>query len=96
MVSLKVFNTAYHFALLWGVMMVGAYVLEMRGSILDLIEENFNLVRRMEQGLIVLNDTDSKIDFANKPALDIIKEKPLKDDLETDYTVQDPKAIEQR
>lgn len=75
-------------------MIVGAYVLEMRGSILDLIEENFNLVRRMEQGLIVLNDSDSKIDFANKPALDILKEKPIKDDLETDFTVQDPKAIE--
>ena len=37
---------------------VGAYILEMRGTILDLIEENFTLVDRMGEGLLILNDDD--------------------------------------
>ena len=37
---------------------VDAYILEMRGTILDLIEENFTLVDRMGEGLLILNDDD--------------------------------------
>ena len=37
---------------------VDAYILEIRGTTLDLIEKNFTLVDRMGEGLLILNDDD--------------------------------------
>jgi len=45
--------------------MVASYLLEVRGCLLDLIGEYFTLVDHMGEGILVLNDMDSSIEFSN-------------------------------
>ena len=54
----KIFHVVFNFVYLMAINIIGAYILEMRGTILDLIEENFTLVDRMGEGLLILNDND--------------------------------------
>lgn len=65
--------------------MVVAYLLEMRGYIIDLILENFSLIDRMGEGLLILNEEGDSIEFASKPAVQLLSElPPISENLESE------------
>ena len=46
----------------------------MRARILDLIVENFMLIDRMGEGLLILNEKDDSIELINKQARKLLKD----------------------
>ena len=69
----KIFSNL--FSLFWGAFhMIGlnmclAYVLQMRARVLDLVVENFVLIDRMSEGMLILNDNEDTIELVNRQAM---------------------------
>ena len=81
-VGAKIFFTLYNLMYLLGINIVCACVVEMRGTILDLILENRTLVDQMDEGLLILSNEDETIELASKQAFQLLSEKPITTNIE--------------
>ncbi len=91
----KLFNAIYCFCILTACSMVGTYVALLRGRMSRIIEENFGLLNRMYEGLIVLRKDDNLPAFASKPAIKILQNKTL-EQLKKDRSPQIGESVAQQ
>ena len=56
--------------------MVGAYIAQLRVKVSKITLENLGLLDRMYEGLLVLNESDRRPEFASKPVIKILKSVP--------------------
>ena len=73
MVFGKLFDTFYCFVVLTILSMLVTYNAMIRGKMSKLIVENLNLLDKMHEGLVVLSESDKSIQFASRPAIDLMK-----------------------
>lgn len=81
-VGAKILFTLYNLIYLLGLNIVGACVVQMRGTILDLILENRTLVDQMDEGLLILSNEDETIELASKQAVCLLSERPITTNVE--------------
>lgn len=60
--------------------MVITYIVTMRGRMNYLFFENSNLLNKMNEGLVVIDENDRSVKFANVPAVKLIKEHAFEQD----------------
>ena len=53
------------------------YIVRIRGKMGYLIIENLNLLNKMNEGLIVVDDSDFELKIASIPAIKLLKQQPL-------------------
>ena len=53
--------------------MLITYIVRIRGKMSFLFFENINLLNKMNEGLIVIDESDRSLKFANVPAVQLIK-----------------------
>ena len=58
------------------------YIVLIRGKMEILIEENLNLLDNMNEGIIVVSEKDRKLQFASKPAVCLLKQLQMVDEVE--------------
>ena len=56
---------------------LGAYMVQMRGTIIDLILENRTLVDSKDEGMIILSNEGETIELASKQAVHLLTERPI-------------------
>lgn len=61
--------------------MAVTFIVKIQGKMSNLIVENLKLLDRMHEGLIVINKNDLSLKFASRPAIRVLKQLPLKDQL---------------
>lgn len=74
----RVFNAFFGFVILTVLGMLMTYIAQIRSIMSNYIIENFNLLNRMHEGIIVLAEEDMQVEFASKPAVEHFKDKHLK------------------
>ena len=50
-----------------------SYVVRIRGMLGHLVIENLNLLNKMHEGLILIDETDMNLKFASMPAINLLK-----------------------
>ena len=53
--------------------MIITYIAHLRGRVVKIVEENLLLIDRMHEGLIVMTEHDKTLQFATKPAVNLLK-----------------------
>ena len=53
--------------------MMLTYIAQIRGGMVKLMAENLNLLDRMHEGLIVISEKDYSLQFASRPAVELLK-----------------------
>ena len=61
---------------IFGIMLV--YIAQIRGRLVQLLNENLKLLNKMHEGLMVISEKDLCLQFASKPAIAVLKQMPLK------------------
>lgn len=79
----KIFNTCFGFVILTVLGMLITYIAQIRSIMNNYIKENFNLLNRMHEGIIVLTEEDMKVKFANKPAIELLQDNKAKNEIES-------------
>ena len=50
-----------------------SYIVRIRGKLGQLVIENLNLLNKMHEGLILIDETDMNLKFASMPAINLLK-----------------------
>jgi len=66
-------QTMFCFSVLTTMSMLITYVVRIRGKMGYLFFENINLLNKMNEGLIVVDESDRSLKFANIPAVQLMK-----------------------
>ena len=74
----------------FGILVV--YIAQIRGKLVQLLNENIKLLDRMHEGLMVISEKDLCLQFANRPAIAVLKQLPLTEALEKDNQLINPKV----
>ena len=61
---------------IFGIMLV--YIAQIRGRLVQLLNENLKLLNKMHEGLMIISEKDLCLQFASKPAIAVLKQMPLK------------------
>ena len=73
----KILFTLYNLMYLIALNILGAYMVQMRGAIVDLILENRTLVDCKDEGVIILSNEGETIELASKQAVQLLTERPI-------------------
>jgi len=72
MVITKLLNGAFGFVILNVLGMQLTYIVRIKSQLVELMAENMNLFDEMHEGLVVVTDKDHSLQFASKPAMDLL------------------------
>ena len=64
------------------------YIVRIRGKMGYLVIENVQLLNKMNEGLIVVDDEDKSLKFASMPAVRLLKQLPHRQNFDQDETVR--------
>lgn len=73
MVTGKILNTLFVFAILTVLGMLMTYIAQIRNKLNLLVSENLSLFNKVHEGLVVLTSDTQKLRFANLPAINLIQ-----------------------
>ena len=72
-VIFRIVNILYPLGFIITLSMVIAYVVTIRGQLMSLFAENLSLFNKMHEGLVVVDNQNKDISFANEPAINLLK-----------------------
>ncbi len=72
----KLLNCVAAFAILTIYGMVLTYIAQIKSELVELMNENICLFDKMHEGVAIVTESDQSLQFLNKPAVDLLLQKP--------------------